>query len=189
MSPGDLLPEGQYSEHVEIAHASVADPNVALQGRRQRAQINVRTDMLEIEYHAGRINHAMYMCGRMYQKVLEDSRGARSGGPSAFNTVGIAPPFTSSDHAIVKRITSSIRMDGLLESTLPVLGKRGQRVLECVLLYGYGFTQTATAMAAFDEIAFRGNRKSGKFYAETFRYLLRDLAAHWSETGHPLSIS
>lgn len=181
---GHLLPERVYHPQVQIAHASVPDPNVALRGKRQKAQVNIRVDLLEVEYHARRLDEGAYNCGRMYQYILESSRGSQSNGTPMFQ-LGGHQPFSSSDNAIVTRMAAAMKVDSLLSDTKPVIGRRGQMVLELVLLNGQSFAAVADSFVPLDEMSARKRRHSGSFYAEFFRNCLRDLAKHWSENGHP----
>ena len=175
--PGNLpLPGRRGKAH--IAHGSVPDPNPALQGKRQRVAINVKTDVVETEYQAGRISEAAYLAARAYGAVLERAAGAPSGGGQwqEGDRVDAAAAHEVAIRRSLDRTRQAIVIKGEVRA---VVGAVGERVLASVLID----RRTLADIAA--EISGHANKRAAGHVAWLFRRCCEELADHWAATALP----
>ncbi len=170
--PGELPREGARTAHDLIRHGVVADPNPCLVGRRQRVAINIKTDSLEREYAHGRITPAAYGAARTYKAVLERSRQPVSGSGS-WNVSIKVDRVISHELKILSKIAKAQDADAMLRDTAPVVGMRGQQVLEMVLLDEVTLTEVARRMTG------SADRQQVIYYSQLFRDSVEALAEHW----------
>lgn len=167
--PGELPREGKRRGGIQIAHATVDDPNPTIAGR-QRVAVNRKNDALEDAYAAGRVSDAAYAAGRVYQAILERAAGIRDGGDMS----GVrADPVSARDLLMIYRIEHARDAVALLDETSRVVGQVGGMVLEKTL----GFERVTLT-----ELARRmgGGRLTLAYYSRTFADSLENLAAHWA---------
>ena len=184
VSPGDLPKIGKVSDHVVIAHGKLPDPlgigNPAYRMRKQQVAINERHDALETELKAGRVTARAYLAAREYGNRLERARGVRNG-RNPFEPGDRPDAGTAATHAIVAGIDNARVVQELILETRGILGMRGQRLLEQVLVGRLTFVALAEQEVGSAERKVLKRRASE--IAAIFRDHCENLGAEWKGFG------
>lgn len=165
------------SGKIRVKHGAVADPDPAREGKRQRVAVNMHTDALETEYAYKRISEEAYRAGRVYQAVIEISRGRRVG-ERGFELGDRSGSPQSREWALLARLQNAQDAVELLAETRSAIGAWGELVLTGVLGEGLTFTQMAAKMGR------KGERARAEI-ARAFREGLEVLAKEWEKRGAP----
>lgn len=175
---------------IQIIRGHEIDPNQALENvkgqvgkRRQRVAINRNTDALEREHSYGRLSPAAYRAGTIYQRIIERSRGATSGGCSMEPSNGGG----SNEQAMAARMDAAEATVHLRADARKAIGPIPECILSCVLGDRLPFPQVAAKLAQEPRAGAGWYRsKGGSARAvRLFRKGLEDLAEYWDLHGEP----
>ena len=174
---------------IDIVRTHEVDPNQdpdakgQVGKRRQRVAVNRNTDALERETSYGRLSPAAYRAGGIYQRIIERSCGATTGGCSMEPSDGGG----SQTHAIAARMDDAASAVAAKNDARKAVGEVGEVILTGVLGERKSFRDVAVLLAT-------KRRKGAAWYASKggtarvarlFRDGLEDLAKFWDVHGEP----
>lgn len=167
---------------LHIVHAAVTDPNPGApkkdgKTRRQRVAVNRSTDVLENVYARRRLSEGAYQAGRLYQRILEVSRGRRSG-KSIFDPDNRGNPIDGHEHAILTALQNAEKAVALLNDVRQIIGLWAEHVLTRILGDGATLSEVTREQGKTSRWA-RAN------VGVTFCEALESLALTWEQWGGP----
>ena len=182
--PGNIPPEGtgarrkDVHRQAQIRIGAVPDPNPTepTRGKRQRVAINVKHDILENEYSAGRITPAEYVSMRQYGDILERCAGKPTGGGQWLEGSRI-DPVLAVQLRIIRGIDNAKEAEKVANDVQRVFGARGGQIVRAALL------EPVTLESLAARFCGATNRNCVSYVAITFRQCASDLAAHWAARG------
>jgi len=172
MPPGEALgePTGTRQRHTRVG--AIADPNPPY--GRLLATINIRTDLLELEYAHGRITQAAHFEGRALQSMFE--RASQVGAGNQWNSGDRVDVYEQHEEHIARKFDVSKEITSKFDWIRRLLGEFDCRILRSILgdHMSYG-----AAAARFGETGDRGAR----YIAKRFRHALEALANEQAAKG------
>ncbi|MBX9757227.1 MAG: hypothetical protein K2Y29_00510 [Beijerinckiaceae bacterium] len=185
--PGPALPKTGDRPHTKIRVGAVIEPGRMVDEagrlirRRQRVAINIHSDALEIEHAYGRLSQGAYQAGRVYQSVLEVSRGRSGGGGASFEPKDHGNSIAAHEWAIMSSLDRARAAVDMVDQVRRAVGLYAETVLSIVLADGATLKDAAIALGYRGERSTWGRRK----VAGEFREALEDIAREWDRRGWP----
>jgi hypothetical protein len=172
MPPGEALgePTGTRQRHTRVA--AVADPFDP--ARRLLATVNIRTDLLELEYAHGRITQAAHHVGRELQSKFE--RATQTGAGNQWNSGDRVDVYQQHEKHIVSKLEIAREIEAYLGWMRRALGEFDCRIIRSILgdCMSYG-----VAAVHYGKMGERGAR----YIAARFRDALEALANEQAAKG------
>lgn len=173
MPGGDQLGEPTATRRKDSRIAAVPDPYDP--SRRLLATVNIRTDLLELEYAHNRISESALRIGRQIQSALE--RTSQVGAGNQWRQGDRVDQYQRHEEVIVDKLSAAREIDALF---MWIRGMLGQENLDCKIIRNIlgdnlSYGQTAVLHGK------RGDRGI-RYIAERFRDALEALAVAQSTT-------
>ena len=158
------------SPNAQLALAVVPDPME--RNAHLVVTVNRRVDLLEHEYHHGRISESAYRVGRQVQSTFE--RLLSMG--SAWSVFDRVDATRTPDDVVESKVDQAGACTALMRRITKEVGMVGARRLRGHLVEGLTYPEAAAQRG-------QSGREAVTFAAKSFRQTLEDLADAWSATG------
>lgn len=174
MPPGDSLGEPTATRRRDTRVAAVSDPYEP--GRRLLSTVNIRTDLLELEYAHARISEAALRVGRQIQQKLEAL--SRVGAGNQWSQGDRVDQYQRHEEVIVAKLEAARAAESLFSWIGRCLGQHSldRKILRNIL----GDNMSYGAVAVLH--GKRGDR-GVRYIAERFRDALEILAEAQAARG------
>lgn len=174
--PEATTPGALPAAHAGIRHGVVPDPNNP--GKRQRAAINTRVDLLEREYAAARLTEGAYRIGLTMQVALQRVHLSAGG---QWMDGGRVDAASTVDIAIARAIDDAAHALAFLKSIRKIVGEHDTKLLAALL--GEGLT-IEDAIKRFGAPV---TTRTISYQLHRFRDALEFVSEQWAAKGRVLT--